>query len=114
VAACAGVPIPVNAPIVGRNAFRHESGIHVKAQLTDRAAYEPFDPALLGRPPEIAIGKHSGSCALQRVLGDCGILVSNRAATDLLPRVRLAAESRRRCLTRGELVTLYKQTITSP
>lgn len=114
VAACAGVPIPVNAPIVGRNAFRHESGIHVKAQLADRAAYEPFDPALLGRPPEIAIGKHSGSCALQRVLGDCGILVSNRDATDLLPRVRLAAESRRRCLTRGELVTLYKQAITSP
>jgi homocitrate synthase NifV len=114
-----GIPLPVNAPIVGRNAFRHESGIHVKALLTDRSAYEPFDPAILGRSlpdhaPEIAIGKHSGSCALQRVLGDCGVLVNSRTAADLLPRVRQAAESRRRCLTRGELLTLYRQTITSP
>ncbi len=119
VAEYTGIPLPINAPIVGRNAFRHESGIHVKAQLADRSAYEPFDPAILGRTtpdhaPEIAIGKHSGSCALQRVLGDCGILVSNRAAADLLPRVRQAAESRRRCLTRGELLTLYRQAIIRP
>jgi homocitrate synthase NifV len=118
VAEFSGVPLPINAPILGRNAFRHESGVHVKAQLVDRSAYEPFDPCLLGacRPgcaPDIVIGKHSGSSALQRVLGDCGILVSNQTAVDLLPRVREAAESRRRCLTPGELLTLYRRAVST-
>lgn len=113
VAEQAGMLLPINAPIVGRNAFRHESGIHVKAQLADRSAYEPFDPAILGQgaASEIVIGKHSGTGALQRVLGDCGVPVSDQDAASLLPRVRQAAESRRRCLTRGELLTLYRQTI---
>jgi homocitrate synthase NifV len=115
---CSGVPLPINAPILGRNAFRHESGIHVRAQLVDRTAYEPFDPCLLGncRPgcePEIVIGKHSGTSALQRVLGECGILVSNQTAVDLLPQVREAAESRRRCLTPGELLTLYRRAVST-
>jgi homocitrate synthase NifV len=115
---CSGVPLPINAPILGRNAFRHESGIHVKAQLRNRAAYEPFDPSLLGdtptgSAPDIVIGKHSGSCALQHVLGDCGILVSSTTATDLLPHVRRAAEMRRRCLTPGELLSLYRQAVTT-
>lgn len=60
-------PIPVDRPVVGAGAFRHESGIHVKALIQDRRSYEPFDPARVGRNPDLDIvpGKHSGTAARQ-------------------------------------------------
>ncbi len=41
------LPIAPNKPIVGRNAFRHESGIHVHGLLRAPHAYEPFPCANL-------------------------------------------------------------------
>jgi homocitrate synthase NifV len=48
------VPIPVNQPAVGSNAFAHESGIHADGALKDRRNYELYDYEELGRgEPEI-------------------------------------------------------------
>lgn len=49
-----GVPIPINQPGVGDNAFAHESGIHADGALKDRRNYELYDFEELGRgEPEI-------------------------------------------------------------
>ncbi|MDD4939789.1 MAG: homocitrate synthase, partial [Candidatus Omnitrophica bacterium] len=49
-----GVPIPINQPGVGSNAFAHESGIHADGALKDRRNYELYDYEELGRgEPEI-------------------------------------------------------------
>ncbi|MCL2887899.1 MAG: homocitrate synthase [Elusimicrobia bacterium] len=49
-----GVPIPINYPAVGGNAFAHESGIHADGALKDRRNYELYDFEELGRGgPEI-------------------------------------------------------------
>ena len=49
-----GVPIPMNQPAVGDNAFAHESGIHADGALKDRRNYELYDFEELGRgEPEI-------------------------------------------------------------
>lgn len=49
-----GVPIPINQPAVGDNAFAHESGIHADGALKDRRNYELYDFEELGRgEPEI-------------------------------------------------------------
>ena len=49
-----GVPIPINYPAVGGNAFAHESGIHADGALKDRRNYELYDYEELGRgEPEI-------------------------------------------------------------
>jgi len=49
-----GVPIPINQPGVGANAFAHESGIHADGALKDRRNYELYDYEELGRgEPEI-------------------------------------------------------------
>lgn len=49
-----GVPIPINQPAVGDNAFAHESGIHADGALKDRRNYELYDYEELGRgEPEI-------------------------------------------------------------
>ena len=55
-----GFPMAFNKPIVGRNAFAHESGIHVHGVMCDPLAYEPFPPELVGAGRQIVIGKHSG------------------------------------------------------
>ncbi|MBR2255308.1 MAG: 2-isopropylmalate synthase, partial [Candidatus Methanomethylophilaceae archaeon] len=55
-----GFPMSFNKPIVGRNAFAHESGIHVHGIMNNTATYEPFLPELVGVDRHIVIGKHSG------------------------------------------------------
>src|SRR3989338_8527988 len=55
-----GVPIPINQPAVGANAFAHESGIHADGALKDRRNYELYDFEELGRgePEIIDTGRH--------------------------------------------------------
>ena len=63
-----GIPIPINQPGVGTNAFAHESGIHADGALKDRRNYELYDFEELGRgEPEvietgrqITVGEYSG------------------------------------------------------
>ncbi|MDP3041696.1 MAG: homocitrate synthase [Candidatus Omnitrophota bacterium] len=63
-----GIPIPINQPGVGSNAFAHESGIHADGALKDRRNYELYDYEELGRgEPEvietgrqITVGEYSG------------------------------------------------------
>jgi homocitrate synthase NifV len=48
------LPIPINQPGVGANAFAHESGIHADGALKDRRNYELYDPEEVGRgEPEL-------------------------------------------------------------
>ena len=56
-------------PIVGRDVFTHESGIHVDGILKCRDTYEALRPEELGRRSEIVLGKFSGAKALLHVLG---------------------------------------------
>jgi 2-isopropylmalate synthase len=70
VAQAVGVPIPVNTPIIGRDAFRTATGVHaaavVKAQrrgldwLADRV-YSGVPASWVGRQQEIEVGHMSGS-----------------------------------------------------
>jgi homocitrate synthase NifV len=43
------IPIPVNQPAVGDNAFAHESGIHADGALKDHRNYELYDHHEVGR-----------------------------------------------------------------
>lgn len=54
------IPIPMNHPIVGGNAFTHESGIHTHGVLRNPLTYEPYPPELVGNSRRLTIGKHSG------------------------------------------------------
>lgn len=52
--------VDTNLPIVGKNIFSHESGIHVNGMMKSKNAYEPFNPEELGLKRSFPIGKHSG------------------------------------------------------
>ncbi len=67
-------PIAYNKPIVGRNAFQHESGIHQDGLLKNRSTYEIMEPERLGiRRNMIVLGKHSGRHAIKHRAGAFGI-----------------------------------------
>ena len=55
-----GYKIPYNKPVVGRNAFAHEAGIHVHGVINNSSTYEPYPPEMVGMDRTITIGRNSG------------------------------------------------------
>jgi isopropylmalate/homocitrate/citramalate synthase len=62
------LPLSAHKPIVGSNAFSHESGLHINALLAHPATYEPINPKLVGQKRRIYLGKFSGSSAIVNAL----------------------------------------------
>ncbi|MFB6069300.1 MAG: LeuA family protein [Halobacterium sp.] len=68
------VPVPVNKPVVGANAFAHESGIHAAGVIENSATFEPgvMTPEMVGAEREVVLGKHSGTNAVRKHLREAG------------------------------------------
>ncbi len=107
-----GVPIPINQPGVGANAFAHESGIHADGALKDRRNYELYDFEELGRgEPEIietgrkiTAGEYSGIKGFRNVYEKLEVEFKNEEeATRILELVRYANVHTQKPLTDGEL-----------
>lgn len=63
-----GIFMPATEPIVGFNAFRHESGIHVSGLLKNRKVYEEYKPEDIGKINQFVLGKHSGIALIDKLL----------------------------------------------
>jgi 2-isopropylmalate synthase len=62
-----GLTVAYSKPIVGRNAFAHESGIHQHGMIANEKTYEIMTPESVGRPKsELVLGKHSGRAGLAK------------------------------------------------
>ncbi|MGB7969778.1 MAG: homocitrate synthase family protein [Methanobacterium sp.] len=84
--------IPDNKPIVGKNIFRHESGIHVDAVIEEPLTYEPFLPEMVGQQRRIVLGKHSGCRAVRAKLNECGIDVTKDELCKIVEQVKSKRE----------------------
>ena len=60
VARLTGQAVPPNQPVVGANAFLHQSGVAQDGVLKAPGTYLLLDPAELGAGSGIVLGKHSG------------------------------------------------------
>ena len=110
VAHCSGRPIHAAKPITGKDAFRHESGIHTAALLRNPAAYEPFPAADIGRPPNpFVVGKHSGSAGVRAVLAGHGVALPAVFPSEMLPAIRRCARTKKRSLNLRELHEIVEQ-----
>lgn len=68
-----GTSIPSNKPVVGRNAFSHESGIHQHGILKNPLTYEIMSPASIGiNHSDLVLGKHSGRHAFDDRVAELG------------------------------------------
>ncbi len=88
-----GVPIPPNKPVVGSNAFAHESGIHQAAVLRDSRTYEVIDSRDLGYSGEhLVFGKHSGRSGLAAWSKSLGYDLSQEQLDALFPLFKALAD----------------------
>lgn len=86
------LPVPYNKPVVGKNIFRHESGIHVDAVVEEPLTYEPYIPELVGQKRQLVLGKHSGCRAVKAKLDGCGMEVSNDKLLEIVEAVKKSGE----------------------
>ena len=84
--------LPKNKPVVGLNAFSHESGIHVAAVLEEPRTYELFPPELVGNKRRIVVGKHTGKKALQYVIAELGYKPTRDELCEILEGVKRICE----------------------
>ena len=112
-----GVPIPINQPGIGANAFAHESGIHADGALKDRRNYELYDYEELGRgEPEIietgrkiTTGEYSGIKGFRNVYEKPEVeFKDNKQATEILELVRYANVHNQKPLVDEELKFIAK------
>ena len=107
VARASGQQIHPSKPIVGRNIFRHESGIHFSGLLKEPASYQLFESEKIGKKGfECVIGYHSGSAAITHALEQQGIFIDKTAAKKLIPLVRQKASQQKTLLIPTELKDL--------
>jgi homocitrate synthase NifV len=107
------VPIPINQPGVGDNAFAHESGIHADGALKDRRNYELYDLEDLGRGEietveigrKITTGEYGGIKGFKHVFEkDFKIeFKDDKEAKRILELVRFANVHTQKPLTKEEL-----------
>jgi homocitrate synthase NifV len=83
-------------PIVGKDVFTHESGIHVAGILKSRDCYEGLAPKLLGRKHRFVVGKHSGISGLRHELSHLGLQMTDAELRRLLPAIRSYCETNKR------------------
>ncbi len=108
------VPIPINQPGVGANAFAHESGIHADGVLKDPENYELFsyeelgrgEPELVETGREIITGEYSGISGFSHVMSRIKDVTfsSREEANAILELVRYANVEAQKPLVEDELL----------
>lgn len=107
VAAASNRKLPLSKPIVGKNMFAHESGIHADGAYKNPRTYEAFDPEEVGLVRQIVVGKHSGTATLRKKFSEFNLELSEEQAKKLLEKVRKHAIELKRPLFDKELMQLY-------
>ncbi|OGO35891.1 MAG: homocitrate synthase [Chloroflexi bacterium RBG_16_57_8] len=111
------VPIAINQPGVGANAFAHASGIHADGVLKDPHNYELYDFKELGRGDpeivetgrEICSGEYSGISGFRHLMGKLEVDLTSRAdAENILELVRFANVEAQKPLVEEELLFIAR------
>jgi homocitrate synthase NifV len=105
------IRVPITAPVIGANAFTHESGIHVQGVLANPATYETFAPELVGNARRIAIGKHSGKHGIMHKARELGIELDAKSIEMLREKIRTLARKKKDSLSDEEFAQLVNETI---
>ena len=91
-----GFEIPRNKPIVGDNAFAHESGIHQDGVLKHRETYEIMSPASIGRGgTDIVLGRHSGLHGFKSRVKELGFELSEEDIKNIYKKFLYIADRKK-------------------
>ncbi len=104
-----GITPSPNKAIVGRNAFTHESGIHVAAILEEPRTYELFLPSMVGGKRNLIVGKHTGTKALKGIINSIGFCLERDELCALIEKVKVCTEDKHKSISREQLEKLITQ-----
>lgn len=112
VARAAGVDLPPHKAVVGRNSFRHETGMVVAGVLKNPATAEPYAPETVGQHRSISLGRGSGRASVAFALQRLGRQVADEETImSVLERVKEAAMRRGGSVGLGELTSILDQVL---
>jgi len=85
-----GIPLPQNKPIVGSNAFSHESGIHAAGIIEDSSTFEPgiMTPEMVGHERRLVMGKHTGTHSVRETLEEAGYEPDEGEVREITKRIK--------------------------
>ena len=108
-----GLVVPYNKPVVGRNAFAHESGIHQHGMIANSKTYEIMTPESVGRDrSDLVLGKHSGRAGLRTRARELGYELSEEELTQLYEDFIALADKKKEVYSddlRVLIVSMYHQ-----
>lgn len=91
-----GVPVSITQPIVGANAFAHESGIHQHGVLANPMTYEIMTPQSVGKTEStMVLGKLSGRHAFSDRLESMGFSLTKEEIDDAFTRFKNLADRKK-------------------
>ncbi|MBI4394162.1 MAG: homoaconitate hydratase [Euryarchaeota archaeon] len=94
-----GVPLGITKPVVGYNAFTHESGIHTDGVIKNTLTYEPIQAETLKRKRRFVFGKHTGARAVEARLAEHGLTASKEQIGAIVNEIKTHTERK----TKGEV-----------
>jgi 2-isopropylmalate synthase len=106
-----GLVIPRNKPVVGKNAFAHESGVHQDGVIKEALTYEIMTPESVGVPQSsIVLGKHSGRAGLLARCEALGFALSEEELNEVYERFIDLADKKKE-VTDEDLVALVEDVL---
>lgn len=84
------IDTPGNKPIVGGNAFSHESGIHAAGVIENSDTFEPgvMTPEMVGASRQLVLGKHTGTHSVRERLHEAGFHPTDDEVRECTRRVK--------------------------
>jgi 2-isopropylmalate synthase len=110
-----GIPIPINKPIVGDNAFAHEAGIHQDGVLKDKTTYEIMRPESVGLTSNrLVLGKHSGRHAFAAQLEELGIDLDEVDMNNAFARFKALADRKKNIYDEDLVALVAEESVRAP
>ncbi len=110
-----GISIPPIQPIVGDNAFSHESGIHSHGVIACSETFEPgiMTPEMVGHRRRLTLGKHVGRHAVRQMLTDTHLEPSDGELDTIVEKIKVIS-SRGKRVTEGDLYSIAESVMGIP
>ncbi len=107
-----GIKVMPNYPVVGENAFSHESGIHTHGVVQKPDTFEPgvMTPEMVGHKRRIVSGKHAGMHGIEAMLKEMGYKVTSEQLKEITRRVKELGDKGKR-VTDADLLAIAEAVI---
>jgi 2-isopropylmalate synthase len=88
-----GIQVSPIQPVVGENAFSHESGIHSHGVIANTSTFEPgiMTPEMVGHRRRLKLGKHVGRHAVKQMLTEVHIEPTEAELDLIVQKVKFIA-----------------------